>query len=58
MRSGCISLGNVQCEDCHSIIPYPERYLVEETDGATLRLCVDGSLKRVCAGNNSVKGRS
>lgn len=58
MRSGCISLGNVQCEDCHSTIPYPERYLVEETEGVTLRLCVDCSLKRGYARNKSEKGES
>ncbi len=47
MRRGCISLGEVQCDDCHRIIPYPERYLiVAETEGAVLHLCVDCCLKR------------
>ena len=47
MRRGCISLGEVRCDDCHHIIPYPERYLiVEETEGAILRLCVDCCLKK------------
>jgi len=47
MRRGCISLGEVQCDDCHRIIPYPERYLiVEETEGAVLHLCVDCCLKK------------
>lgn len=47
MRQGCISLGQVKCGDCHRIIPYPERYLaVDEERGATLRLCIECSLKR------------
>ena len=47
MRQGCISLGEVQCDDCHRIIPHSERYLViEETAGVTLRLCVDCCLKK------------
>lgn len=47
MRRGCISLGQVRCDDCHRIIPYPERYLaVDEAEGITLRLCIDCSLKR------------
>ena len=28
MRRGCISLGEVHCDGCHRVIPYPERYLV------------------------------
>ncbi|MBA7494062.1 hypothetical protein ES702_04631 [subsurface metagenome] len=47
MRRGCISLGQVECDDCHRIIPYPERYLaIDEAKGATLCLCIDCSLKR------------
>ena len=53
MRRGCISLGNVQCDGCHSLIPYPERYLaVDEKDGVevekgeTSRYCVDCCLKK------------
>ena len=53
MRRGCISLGNVQCDDCHRIIPYLERYLVvDEKDGVeveqgeTSRYCVECSLKK------------
>ena len=35
MRRGCISLGNVQCDECHRTIAYPERYLaVDEKDGS------------------------
>jgi len=40
MRRGCISLGNIQCDECHRTISYPERYLIiEEAEGATLRRC-------------------
>lgn len=34
MRQGCISLGEVQCDSCHNIVPYAARYLViEEQNG-------------------------
>ena len=47
MRQGCISLGEVQCADCHRIIPHSERYLaIEETEEVILRLCVDCCLKK------------
>ena len=51
MRRGCISLGEVQCDECHRTIPYPERYLVieekdgiEDEEGETCRYCVECSL--------------
>ena len=57
MRRGCISLGDVRCDDCHRIIPHSERYLViEEEGGATLRLCADCSLKRGYAHYKVEKG--
>ena len=63
MRRGCISLGEVQCNDCHRIIPYPERYLaideeddVEVEKGGTLRYCVDCCLKRGYAHYKIEKG--
>jgi len=47
MRQGCISLGEVQCDDCHRVIPHSERYLIiEETEEVILRLCVDCCLKK------------
>ncbi len=56
MRQGCISLGEVQCDDCHCIIPHSERYLIiEETAGAILRLCVDCCLKKGYAGYKDEK---
>ena len=34
MRQGCISLGDIQCKECHRIIPHAERYLaIDEEDG-------------------------
>ena len=47
MRRGCISLGDIQCDDCHRTIHYLEPYLVtEEAEGAILRLCLDCALSR------------
>ncbi len=43
MRSGCISLGGVHCDNCHREIPYPERYLAEHEGGTLKRYCVDCS---------------
>ena len=64
MRRGCISLGEVQCNDCHRIIPYPERYLaideeddVEVEKGEALRYCVDCCLKRGYAHYKIEKGQ-
>jgi RNase P subunit RPR2 len=57
MRRGCMSLGDVQCDECHRVIPHSERYLViEETDGKVLRLCVDCSLKKGYAHYKEEKG--
>ena len=53
MRRGCISLGNVSCNKCHRVIPYPERYLaidekdgIEDESGETSHYCVDCSLQK------------
>ena len=57
MRHGCISLGNVKCDGCQRIIPYPERYLVvEETRGVSSRLCIDCSQNRGYAQYKQEKG--
>ena len=57
MRRGCISLGKTQCDKCHRIIPYPERYLiVEETEDTLLRLCIDCCLKKGYASYKQEKG--
>ena len=57
MQRGCVSLGEAQCDECHRIIPYPERYLiVEETGGSILRLCVDCSVNKGYASYKQEKG--
>jgi len=63
MRRGCISLGQVQCDGCHRIIPYPERYLaveekdgVEVEDGETSHYCVDCCLEKGYARYKIEKG--
>ncbi len=53
MRQGCISLGEIQCDGCHHIIPHSERYLaVDEEDGVevekgkTAHYCVECALQK------------
>ena len=53
MRQGCISLGAIQCNKCHSIIPHSERYLaideedgVEVEQGKTIHYCVKCALEK------------
>ncbi len=63
MRRGCVSLGEVNCDQCHRVIPYPERYLavdeeggVEVDKGETARYCVDCCLKKGYAHHKMEKG--
>jgi ribosomal protein S26 len=63
MRRGCISLGEVKCDECHRIIPYPERYLAidekdgtEDDEGETSRYCIQCSLKKGYARYKTEKG--
>ena len=63
MHQGCISLGQVECDDCHRIIPHSERYLVvsekrsaEVEKAHTLRYCVECCLKRGYARYREEKG--
>ncbi len=53
MRQGCISLGAIQCDECHRIIPHSERYLaIDEEDGVevekgkTGHYCVECALQK------------
>ena len=40
MHRGCISSGEVRCDECHRLIPYLERYLViEDKEGVVSRFC-------------------
>ena len=63
MRRGCISLGEIKCDECQNIIPYPERYLainekdgVEDEEGETRRYCVECCLKKDYAHYKEEKG--
>lgn len=54
MRRGCISLGNIQCDQCGRTIRYPERYLyLEETKDKHKMLCLS-----CCQENGMVKAGS
>ncbi len=58
MRRGCTSLGDVQCDECQRLIPYPQRYLVvDEAEGTVLRLCVDCCLNKGYARYTEEKGQ-
>ena len=57
MRQGCISLGNIWCDECHRLIMHAERYLIiEGTGGDKKRLCKDCSLERGYARYKDEKG--
>ena len=63
MRRGCISLGEVQCDECHRIIPHSERYLaIDEEDGVevekgeTVQYCVECALQKGYAYYKEEKG--
>jgi hypothetical protein len=65
MRRGCISLGEVQCDECHRIIPHPDRYLAidekketEGEEGEATRYCVECSLNKGYAHYKTEKGES
>ncbi len=64
MRRGCISSGEVRCDACQRLIPYPERYLaVDEEDGVevdkgkTVRYCLECALKKGYAHYKEEKGQ-
>jgi len=58
MHRGCTSLGDVKCDECQRLIPYPERYLViDQEEGAVLRLCVDCCLSKGYARYTEDKGQ-
>jgi len=63
MRRGCISLGDVQCDKCHKIIPAYDRYLqVEEVKdkeaekGTVKNFCVTCATKKGYATSSEDKG--
>ena len=63
MRRGCISLGEVQCDECGHTIPHPKHYLainekdgVEDEEGETRRYCTECALKKKYAHYKEEKG--
>ena len=63
MRRGCISLGDIQCDECHQTIPHSERYLAvneeegaEAEDGKTACCCVECALQKGYAYYKEEKG--
>ena len=64
MRRGCISQGNIQCDNCGQIVPYAGRYMaVEEKDGVkngdggeTKNYCVKCCLEKKYAEYREEKG--
>ena len=53
MRRGAISLGDVQCDECHQIVEHSKRYLaIEEENGAeadkgkTMHYCMKCAKKK------------
>ena len=53
MRRGCISLGEIQCDECHHIISHSERYFaingeddVEVEKGKAAYYCVECALQK------------
>ncbi len=54
MRQGCISLGDVKCNECHRTIPHAERYLaINEEDGVEVE---EGKIARYCTECSLSKG--
>jgi hypothetical protein len=63
MRRGCVSLGEIKCDECKNVIPYPDRYLainekdgVEDDEGETRRYCVECCIKKDYAHYKEEKG--
>ncbi|MDP2917716.1 MAG: hypothetical protein Q8O16_07310 [Dehalococcoidia bacterium] len=55
MRRGCISLGNIKCDECKRTILYPERYLAIQEDSINRTLCKDCCLSKGLAKEESSK---
>lgn len=47
MRRGCIAIGKVECDGCHSPLEYGEHYLVIDVEEeGKQRFCTDCCIKR------------
>jgi hypothetical protein len=57
MRCGCISLGDVNCDGCQRLIPYPERYLIIDEGEGKMHLCINCSLEKGYARYSEEKGQ-
>lgn len=56
MRRGCISLGNIKCDECQRTILYPEHYLcTDDEDGTKKCLCRDCCLSKGFAKEETTK---
>ena len=63
MRRGCISLGEIQCNHCHRLIAFAERYLaIDEENGSevekgeTVHYCIECALDKGIAYHKEEKG--
>jgi hypothetical protein len=58
MRRGCIAIGKVECDGCHRLIKYGERYLLINGEGdEKQRLCIDCCLSRIYISYGTEKGK-
>jgi hypothetical protein len=57
MNRGCISLGDVQCDECKRLIPYPERYLIIDEAGSIRHLCINCCMEKGYAHYTEEKGQ-
>jgi hypothetical protein len=57
MNRGCISLGDVHCDECHRLIPYPERYLIIDEAGSIRHLCINCCMEKGYAHYTEEKGQ-
>ncbi len=62
MRRGCISLGQIQCDRCHRVIPQAERYLaideekgVEVEEGTIAHYCLECAMQKGYAHHRAEK---
>jgi len=57
MNRGCISVGEIKCDNCKRLIEQGQRYLLmEEEDGAKSRFCVECCLAKRYAAYVKEKG--
>jgi hypothetical protein len=57
MNRGCVSAGEIKCDDCQRLIEPGERYLLmEEKEGEKSRLCVECCLAKSYAAYVKEKG--